>query len=171
MGRAFSRPFPGADIPESALTGPEKCDSFLMSEKESCASPLSHPKELTYTEGYRSGHNGAVLKTVRGQPHAGSNPAPSAMRKDIGQRPVSFLISKSGFEPEGSWQHAGGMLQPEEACPAGQVESCTLRHEKRHRPKAGVFSHKQSGIAVYLDGDPVFYGRSVSRSRVRALLR
>ena len=80
------------------------------------------------------------------------------MRKDIGQRPVSFLISKSGFEPEGSWQHAGGMLQPEEACPAGQVESCTLRHEK-------------SGIAVYLDGDPVFYGRSVSRSRVRALLR
>ena len=29
-------------------------------------------------EGYRSGHNGAVLKTVRGQPHAGSNPAPSA---------------------------------------------------------------------------------------------
>ena len=55
MGRAFSRPFPGADIPESALTGPEKCDSFLMSEKESCASPLSPPKELTYTEGYRSG--------------------------------------------------------------------------------------------------------------------
>ena len=34
-----------------------------------------------------------------------------------------------------------------------------------------IFSHKQSGIAVYLDGDPVFYGRSVSRSRVRALLR
>ena len=31
-------------------------------------------------EGYRSGHNGAVLKTVRGQPHAGSNPAPSAIK-------------------------------------------------------------------------------------------
>ena len=29
-------------------------------------------------EGYRSGHNGAVLKTVRAQVHAGSNPAPSA---------------------------------------------------------------------------------------------
>ena len=29
-------------------------------------------------EGYRSGHNGAVLKTVRGQPHKGSNPLPSA---------------------------------------------------------------------------------------------
>ena len=32
-------------------------------------------------EGYRSGHNGAVLKTVRGQPHAGSNPAPSAIQE------------------------------------------------------------------------------------------
>ena len=31
-----------------------------------------------YTEGYRSGHNGAVLKTVRAKAHAGSNPAPSA---------------------------------------------------------------------------------------------
>ena len=33
------------------------------------------------TEGYRSGHNGAVLKTVRGKLHAGSNPAPSAKAK------------------------------------------------------------------------------------------
>ena len=28
-------------------------------------------------EGYRSGHNGAVLKTVCGQPRKGSNPLPS----------------------------------------------------------------------------------------------
>ena len=28
-------------------------------------------------EGYRSGHNGAVLKTVWGQPHKGSSPLPS----------------------------------------------------------------------------------------------
>ena len=33
---------------------------------------------FSYSESYRSGHNGAVLKTVRGQPHAGSNPALSA---------------------------------------------------------------------------------------------
>ena len=33
------------------------------------------------TEGYRSGHNGAVLKTVRAKVHAGSNPAPSAMQE------------------------------------------------------------------------------------------
>ena len=30
-------------------------------------------------DGYRSGHNGAVLKTVRGQPHGGSNPSPSVI--------------------------------------------------------------------------------------------
>jgi hypothetical protein len=33
----------------------------------------------SFTERYRSGHNGAVLKTVRGQPHAGSNPVLSAI--------------------------------------------------------------------------------------------
>ena len=31
------------------------------------------------TEGYRSGHNGAVLKTVRAKVHRGSNPLPSAI--------------------------------------------------------------------------------------------
>ena len=38
------------------------------------------------TEGYRSGHNGAVLKTVRAKVHRGSNPLPSARNmshKDI----------------------------------------------------------------------------------------
>ena len=30
-------------------------------------------------EGYRSGHNGAVLKTVRAKVHRGSNPLPSAI--------------------------------------------------------------------------------------------
>ena len=34
--------------------------------------------QIEYTESYRSGHNGAVLKTVRAQVHAGSNPALSA---------------------------------------------------------------------------------------------
>ena len=33
-----------------------------------------------HTEGYRSGHNGAVLKTVRAQAHGGSNPSPSARK-------------------------------------------------------------------------------------------
>jgi hypothetical protein len=35
-------------------------------------------------ERYRSGHNGAVLKTVRGQPHAGSNPVLSAILTTYG---------------------------------------------------------------------------------------
>ena len=34
-------------------------------------------------EGYRSGHNEAVLKTVWGKPHMGSNPIPSAMKKAL----------------------------------------------------------------------------------------
>ena len=33
-----------------------------------------------FTEGYRSGHNEAVLKTVRAQAHVGSNPTPSAKK-------------------------------------------------------------------------------------------
>ena len=35
-------------------------------------------KTVSYTEGYRSGHNEAVLKTVWEQSHKGSNPFPSA---------------------------------------------------------------------------------------------
>ena len=31
-------------------------------------------------DGYRSGHNGAVLKTVRVQAHGGSNPSPSVRK-------------------------------------------------------------------------------------------
>ena len=50
-------------------------------KKNNFISSLSPARELTYTEGYRSGHNGAVLKTVRAQVHAGSNPAPSAKKK------------------------------------------------------------------------------------------
>ena len=49
-------------------------------ERDNFISSLPPFGELTYPEGYRSGHNGAVLKTVRAQAHAGSNPAPSAMK-------------------------------------------------------------------------------------------
>ena len=51
-------------------------------------------------EGYRSGHNGAVLKTVRAKVHAGSNPAPSAKTGTPAQRAgVPVLESKgAGFE-------------------------------------------------------------------------
>ncbi len=46
-------------------------------------------------EGYRSGHNGAVLKTVRAKVHAGSNPAPSAKEKQSGQRPGCFSLAEA----------------------------------------------------------------------------
>ena len=38
-----------------------------------------------------------------------------------------FLVKPiEGFEPEGTWQHAGGMLQPEAASAAAEVESHPL---------------------------------------------
>ena len=40
-------------------------------------------------EGYRSGHNGAVLKTVRAKAHGGSNPSPSASSLPARLRSVS----------------------------------------------------------------------------------
>ncbi len=53
---------------------------FSPFSRLSPAKNLSSENTQIHTEGYRSGHNGAVLKTVRGQPHAGSNPAPSAKK-------------------------------------------------------------------------------------------
>ena len=38
-------------------------------------------KAVSYTEGYRSGHNEAVLKTVWAHAHKGSNPFPSAKKR------------------------------------------------------------------------------------------
>ena len=44
-----------------------------------------------FTEGYRSGHNEAVLKTVWAHAHVGSNPTPSAKTKqDTCRCPVLF---------------------------------------------------------------------------------
>ncbi len=42
-----------------------------------------------------------------------------------------FLVTDKGLEPEGTWRHAGGMSQPEVACPAGQVESHHRHHVRR----------------------------------------
>ena len=46
-------------------------------------------------ERYRSGHNEAVLKTVWGQPHMGSNPILSAIflrERDPSSDPFFFLV-------------------------------------------------------------------------------
>ena len=62
-------------------------------------------------------------------------------------------------------------LSPKDMQEFHYIQSLGYEDPAKFWEECGVFSHKQSGIAVYLDGDPVFYGRSVSRSRVRALLR
>ena len=64
-------------------------------------SRLSPTRELTYTEGYRSGHNGAVLKTVRAKVHAGSNPAPSAMKKALFVYQTKALFSTKSVLSDG----------------------------------------------------------------------
>ena len=56
-----------------------------MEEWENLCFRLAFAGGIVYNlpcmEGYRSGHNGAVLKTVRAKAHAGSNPAPSAIKE------------------------------------------------------------------------------------------
>ena len=65
---------------------------FSPFSRLSPAKNLSSENTKIHTEGYRSGHNGAVLKTVRAQAHAGSNPAPSAIKE------TSFVYQgKRGF--------------------------------------------------------------------------
>ena len=49
-------------------------------------------KAVSYTEGYRSGHNEAVLKTVWAPAHKGSNPFPSAIIDIFPMENVDFLF-------------------------------------------------------------------------------
>ena len=50
-------------------------------------------KAVSYTEGYRSGHNEAVLKTVWAHAHVGSNPTPSAINPRVFAFGFFFLVS------------------------------------------------------------------------------
>ena len=68
-----------------------------------------------------------VRKDVRVRPPP---PAPKS-RRAIGA--ARFCIVQQGGEPEGSWQSAGGALQPKAACAAAQVDP-------RHRHHVGAKS-------------------------------
>ena len=63
-----------------------------------------------------------VRKDVRVRPPP---PAPKS-RSAIGA--ARFCIVQQGVEPEGSWQSAGGALQPEAACAAAQVDPRHRHH-------------------------------------------
>ena len=54
-----------------------------MTNKKQCDIIMGYVDRypIKYTEGYRSGHNEAVLKTVCLNGHVGSNPTPSANKK------------------------------------------------------------------------------------------
>ena len=49
-------------------------------------------KAVSYTEGYRSGHNEAVLKTVWAPAHKGSNPFPSAIMPQSRALGLAFYV-------------------------------------------------------------------------------
>ena len=62
------------------------------------------------TESYRSGHNGAVLKTVRAQVHRGSNPLLSA-KKDTPCRKVGVSFCEfAGIRTRGRLARRRGRL-------------------------------------------------------------
>ena len=60
-----------------------------------------------------------------------------------------YFHTQRGFEPEGTWQGAGGALQPEVARPAGRVESLKAWH----------------GGSAILFGSAVFTASSRSKAR------
>ena len=72
-------------------------------------------------EGYRSGHNGAVLKTVRVKAHVGSNPTSSAKKPDCESNPV-FTILRRIF-----------------------MKNSITQWENQINGKNYLFSHKKSG--------------------------
>ena len=66
-------------------------------------------------EAYRSGHNEAVLKTVRVQAHGGSNPSASANKKrTFVYQKFSFCLSKPQawhiISPYGAGYHHGNAV-------------------------------------------------------------
>ena len=69
------------------------CAADSMSKRSSSHFSFCSVREVqrrctSLTEAYRSGHNEAVLKTVWGQPHGGSNPSASAKKE------VTFVYQK-----------------------------------------------------------------------------
>ena len=112
-----------------------------------------------------------VRKDVRVRPPP---PAPKS-RSAIGA--ARFCIVQQGGEPEGSWQSAGGALQPEAACAAAQVDprhrhhvgakSALLRRifyscgtKKRH-PPAPLLLHSESNPLRRASIRFLFFAKSV----------
>ena len=95
--------------------------------------PLRTPTYSTkfHTQAYRSGHNEAVLKTVRGNSHGGSNPSACANKNGLLLAGRPFLLPQSeGTNPKGS--HTAG-----------------TQHTMRHRVFAVSASRGDIGFDQY----------------------
>ena len=64
--------------------------------------PMISAKAVSYTEGYRSGHNEAVLKTVWAHAHKGSNPFPSAIAPNFSGLFFFMIVFREGIISENS---------------------------------------------------------------------
>ena len=80
------------------------CAADSMSKRSSSHFSFCSVREVqrrctSLTEAYRSGHNEAVLKTVWGQPHGGSNPSASANKKGtfVYQKFLFLFIQAAGL--------------------------------------------------------------------------
>jgi len=67
--------------------------------------------------------------TAEQSPAYDNSPLRSELTRHSARRPEGRLC-KQCVEPEGSWQSAGGTLQPEAACSAEQVNSPRLHQNK-----------------------------------------
>ena len=98
------------------------------------------------TEGYRSGHNGAVLKTVRRKRHVGSNPTPSAKKENRAKVRFSFFRELR--------QQLGAVSQSENASDPTPKKSFTVN------PKNGkLLRHSARQLNIVTDFDLEKYPR------------
>ncbi len=78
----------------------------------------------------------------------GSSPISRTTEKTVAIRRL-FFYHRMGLEPEGSWQGAGGALQPEVASAAAEFKSHLPHHRKNSRHSAAVF--------LSSEGEPCFW--------------
>ena len=96
-------------------------------------------------ESYRSGHNGAVLKTVRAQAHRGSNPLLSA--KNSTPKGVLFFYEFNLIRTGAVVNGLPVAVQSRDlASSAEEVESLALR-QKQHTERCAVFLYFEHNIA------------------------
>ena len=109
------------------------------------------------TQRYRSGHNGAVSKTVGAKAHVGSNPTRCAKNKRLTRQGGSFVFGSSlrGIRTGAGVNEAPGAPQSRDpASAAAEVESFSRCHDNSQICLPGRFGYFHvfwANIPVFLD--------------------